>query len=82
MTACLATPHSYFTILVGVFTNHISAENTFHESYKMNRTQVNTKLFSNVMILKTFLSTISNIAHFFTKQKFCKHHFFTKNNKS
>ena len=29
----------YFTILVEVFTNHILAENMFHESCRVNRTQ-------------------------------------------
>ena len=33
------TTDSYFTILVEVFTNHIWAENIFHESYRVNRTQ-------------------------------------------
>ena len=30
---------SYFTILVEIFMNHILAENTFHESYRTNRTE-------------------------------------------
>ena len=34
-----------------------------------------TKLFHNVIILKTLLSTISFIIQFFIKQKFCKDHF-------
>ena len=29
----------YFTILVEVFTNHILAENIFHKSFGVNRTQ-------------------------------------------
>ena len=29
----------YFTILVEVFTNHILAENIFHKSFRVNRTQ-------------------------------------------
>ena len=35
----LTTCDSYFTILVEVFTNHILAENPFHESYRMNKMQ-------------------------------------------
>ena len=34
----LTTWDSYFTILAEVFTNHILAENVFHESYRVNRT--------------------------------------------
>ena len=34
----LATHDSCFMILVEVFTNHISSENSFHESYIVNRT--------------------------------------------
>ena len=34
----LMTRDSYFTILVEVFTNHILAKNTFHESYRLTRT--------------------------------------------
>ena len=34
----LTTGDSYFTILVDIFTNHILAENIFHESNWMNRT--------------------------------------------
>ena len=46
------TRDSYFKILADVFTSHISAENIFHESYKMDRTQdlnlqIGTKLFGN-----------------------------------
>ena len=33
----LATRDSYFTILVGVFTKHIFAKNTLHESYWVKR---------------------------------------------
>ena len=48
----LTTLDSYFMTLVEVFTNHISVENTFHESYRMDRTQdlnlqKGTKLFGN-----------------------------------
>ena len=36
----LTTPHSFFTILVEVFTNHILAKkHIFHESYRVNKTQ-------------------------------------------
>ena len=48
----LTTLDSYFMTLVEVFTNHISVENTFQESYRMDRTQdlnlqKGTKLFGN-----------------------------------
>ena len=36
---------------------------------------MNTKLFDNVIILKTILWTTSSIIHFSVEQKFCKHHF-------
>ena len=35
----LATHDLYFVILVEVFMNHILAENTFHKSYRVNKTQ-------------------------------------------
>ena len=67
----LTTRDSYFTILVEVFTNHILVENTYFtnpiEWTEHTITvlqvflQVCTKLFSNVIMLKTFLSTISSI---------------------
>ena len=80
----LMTRDSYFMILVEVFMNHILAENTYfmnhiesteHKIMFLKPTS-KYKLFSNIVILKTFLSTISSIIHFFIKQKFCKHHFF------
>ena len=37
--------------------------------------QIRTRLFDNVMTLKTFLSTITSIMPFNIMQKFCKHHF-------
>ena len=48
----LTTRDSYFMTLVEVFTNRISAENTLHESCRMDRTQdlnlqIGTKLFGN-----------------------------------
>ena len=35
----LTTCDLYFVILVVIFTNRISAENTFYESYRVDRTQ-------------------------------------------
>ena len=67
----LAARDSYFTILVEVFTNHILVENTYftnHIEWTEHTItalqvflQVCTKLFSNVIILKTFLSAISSM---------------------
>ena len=67
----LTTRDSYFTILVEVFTNHILVENTYftnHIEWTEHTItalqvflQVCTKLFSNVIILKTFLSAISSM---------------------
>ena len=37
--------------------------------------QASTKLSGNVIASNALLLTISNIIHFFIKQKFCKHHF-------
>ena len=61
---------------------YFSRKRILHESFRVIRTQdyglnlqTSTKLSENVIILKTFLSTISSIVQFFTKQKFCKHHF-------
>ena len=58
------THDSYFTILVEVFRNHISAENTFYKSYKMDRTQdlnlqLGTKLFGNHSYPQITSSSIS-----------------------
>ena len=73
----LTTRDSYFTILVEVFTNHISAENIFHESYRVNRTQDYEFQPANrcQIIWQSRLLMISIIIHFLAKQKFCKHHF-------
>ena len=35
----LTTYHSYFTILVEIFTNHILAKNIFHQSYRVTKRQ-------------------------------------------
>ena len=75
----LTTRDSYFTILVEVFTNHISAENRYFTNHiewtehkimgfkPSNRYQI---------IWQYFLSTIFIIIHFFVKQKLCKHYIF------
>ena len=42
--------------------------------------QTSTKLLGNFIILKTFLSTISTIIHFFIEQKFCKYYISFINN--
>ena len=75
----LTTPHSYFTILVEVFTSHILAKNTYFMNHiewtkhKIMKLQISTKLIGSFIILKIFLSTIHSIIHFFFKQKFLKH---------
>ena len=38
---------------------------------------INYKLFGNIIILKTFLCTISSIIHFSIEQKLCKHFLWT-----
>ena len=50
---------------------------TWREQYKIMDLNLHTrtKLLDNVIILKTFLSTISFIIQFFIKQRFRKHHF-------
>ena len=37
--------------------------------------EISTKLFGNVVTLKTFLSTITSIIHVFIQQKFCINYF-------
>ena len=77
------THDSYFMILVEVFLNHILAENTHFTKSEQNtrlwssNLQISTESFSNVIILKTFLSTTSSKIHgpkvlqtsFFTEPK-------------
>ena len=67
--------NSYFTILVEVFSNQIFAENMYFTNH-MEWTDIIMSLFSNVIIVITFLLMIFTIVHFFIKLKFCKHHFY------
>ena len=51
---------------------YFSRKKKFQESFRVNR--ISTKLFNNIIILKTFLLTISFIIQFFIEQRFCKYH--------
>ena len=68
------TCNSYFTILVEVFTNHISVENTYFTNH-IEWTEHKIMGFKYQIIRQSLLSTISIIIHFFVKQKLCKHYF-------
>ena len=68
----------YFTTLVEVFTNHISAENTYFTNHRQ-WTEHNITVFKpanrDQIIQQSLLSAISIIIYFFVNQKFCKHYF-------
>ena len=52
LTECdLTTRDSYITILFEVFMDHILAENIFHESYRVKRTQHSYRLFPPPLFL-------------------------------
>ena len=77
----LTTRDSYST-KVDFFSN-FSRKYIFQESFRVNKTQdygletcQQVQNYSAIIILKTFLSTVSFINKLFIEQKFCKHHFF------
>ena len=78
----LTTRDSYFTIPVEVFKpkfsrKHISRIIWSEQNTRLwpSKLKINTELCGKDIILKTLLSTISSMIHFFIKQKFCKYQF-------
>ena len=70
----LTTRDSYFTILVEVFTNHISVENIYftkHVEWTEHKIVGFKPANRHQITLQSSFSTIS--IHFFVKQKLCKH---------
>ena len=74
----ITTRDLYFTILVEVFTNHISAESTYftnHTEWTEHKIMGFKPTNRYQIIRQSLLSTISIIIHFFVKQKLCKQYF-------
>ena len=59
----LTTLDSYFMILVEVFMNHILAENTFHEPYRVKRTQDSYRRFPPLSISLSSKSFVNNFSY-------------------
>ena len=72
------THDSYFTILVEVFTNHISAELSYFTNHieQIEHKIMSFKPTNRYQIFQqSVLSMIYIIIHFFAKQMLCKHYF-------